>query len=177
MSRPSRLARSIHFAFADPTPPVCCPQFILIYVFTSITFQNPCRVLCNPAAIASPRLFIPFPSAQCNLASCTMAVAIGKIIRTSQCFRCISARSRSYFSPASRYLSTSSSLRYHGTQKALQADLPADKYQRTTITEDVRTAASHENWPDPRALTPDSAETPDESIMDPTIRHFTVNFV
>jgi hypothetical protein len=105
-----------------------------------------------------------------------MAVAVAKLLRTSQCLRCVSVRSRSHLAPAYRYLSTSNT-RYRTTPKALQAQLPADKYQGTTITEDVRTAASQANWADPRSLVRNPEETADENMIDPTIRHFTINFV
>lgn len=57
------------------------------------------------------------------------------------------------------------------------SQVPADKYQGTTITEDVRRSAARSDWGDPRASAGSDATIPDASLIDPTIRHFTVNFV
>src|SRR5271156_1824430 len=54
--------------------------------------------------------------------------------------------------------------------------VPADKYQNTEIPEEVRRKAALASWNDPRKATPvDKAN--EEAMMDPTIRHFTINFV
>jgi hypothetical protein len=78
-----------------------------------------------------------------------------------------------------RCIVTSSVPQYQQTPSRLQlSHVPADKYQRTTITEDVQRAAARSDWDDPRAADKLNKDQPtDESMLDPTIRHFTVNFV
>src|SRR5438552_14332378 len=78
-----------------------------------------------------------------------------------------------------RCLAASTCLRYQGTTtKSQLAEVSADKYQRTTITEDVQRAAARESWDDPRSANKVNLDkSSDESMIDPTIRHFTVNFV
>jgi hypothetical protein len=107
-----------------------------------------------------------------------MASLNGKLLRASKSLCRISSRKPSLTSSlCRRSLATSSILRFQNTSRDHQlAEVPADKYQRTTITEDVRRAAAGENWPDPRRL-PSDEQKADEEMMDPTIRHFTVNFV
>ena len=85
----------------------------------------------------------------------------------------------SQFSYQKRCLAASACLRYQGTSaKSQLAEVSADKYQRTTITEDVQRAAARESWDDPRSANKASLnESSDENMIDPTIRHFTVNFV
>ena len=81
--------------------------------------------------------------------------------------------------PPKRCLATSACLRYQGTSSRSQLpEIPADKYQRTTITEDVQHAAAQQSWNDPRAENKVNLDkSSGESMIDPTIRHFTVNFV
>jgi hypothetical protein len=78
-----------------------------------------------------------------------------------------------------RHIATSAYLRYQGTSAKPQlSEVPADKYQRTTITEDVQRAAARESWDDPRSANKVNLDHESgESMMDPTIRHFTINFV
>ena len=78
-----------------------------------------------------------------------------------------------------RCLVTSACVQYQETSaRSRIAQIPADKYQRTTITEDVQRAAARQGWDDPRAANKVNLEkSSDESMIDPTIRHFTVNFV
>ena len=78
-----------------------------------------------------------------------------------------------------RCLATSPCLRFQGASaKSQLAEVSADKYQRTTITEDVQRAAARESWDDPRSANKVNLDqSSDESMIDPTIRHFTVNFV
>lgn len=119
----------------------------------------------------------PRPLSNCHPQVATMASLTGKLIRANKSLCRLSSHAPSYTSVGKRCLSTSSCLRFCNSSFEHQlAEIPADKYQRTTITEDVRRAASRENWPDPRALASND-EKVDESMMDPTIRHFTVNFV
>jgi hypothetical protein len=82
-------------------------------------------------------------------------------------------------SPARRCLTTSACLRYQASSKRTQlSEVPADKYQRTTITEDVQRAAAQQAWDDPRMTNKVNLDqSSPEQMMDPTIRHFTVNFV
>ena len=77
-----------------------------------------------------------------------------------------------------RYIATSSTHRLRQTASTAHLSyVPADKYQRTTITEDVQRAAGHSNWDDPRSAQNLNKDNPNQSVTDPTIRHFTVNFV
>ena len=108
-----------------------------------------------------------------------MASLTGKFIRVNKSICRVSSRSPSFTTVqlARRCLATSSCLRFRSSPRENQlAEVPADKYQRTTITEDVRRAASRENWPDPRGVSSNEQKV-DEDMIDPTIRHFTVNFV
>jgi hypothetical protein len=79
----------------------------------------------------------------------------------------------------SRSLATSACLRYQTSSKRTQlSEVPVDKYQRTTITEDVQRTAAQQNWDDPRMTNKVNLDQSSaEQMMDPTIRHFTVNFV
>jgi len=81
--------------------------------------------------------------------------------------------------PVRRCLTISTCLRYEATSKRTQlSQVPADKYQRTTITEDVQRAAAQQAWDDPRMTNKVNLDqSSPEQMMDPTIRHFTVNFV
>lgn len=94
---------------------------------------------------------------------------------------CLRHTSRLYPTQAplsKRYFMASSSRRIHRSPINSQSnEVAADKYQRTTITEDVRRSATRDGWGDPRATVGNDAETTDASMIDPTIRHFTVNFV
>ena len=76
-------------------------------------------------------------------------------------------------------MANSPCLRYQGTSaKSQLSEVAADKYQRTTITEDVQRAAARESWDDPRSANKVNLDhAGDEAMIDPTIRHFTVNFV
>jgi len=77
-----------------------------------------------------------------------------------------------------RGLASTTCLRHQASPARLHlSQVPADKYQRTTITEDVQRAAAEENWADPRGNAVNFDQISDEAMMDPTIRHFTVNFV
>ena len=108
-----------------------------------------------------------------------MASLTGKFIRVNKSICRVSSRSPSFTTVqlTRRCLATSSCLRFRSSPRENQlAEVPADKYQRTTITEDVRRAASRENWPDPRGVSSNEQKV-DEDMIDPTIRHFTVNFV
>ena len=103
-----------------------------------------------------------------------------RISRSARFLPRVSSRSsiHSQFSQK-RCLATSACLRYQGTSaKSQLAQVSADKYQRTTITEDVQRAAARESWDDPRSANKVSLDkSSDESMIDPTIRHFTINFV
>ena len=81
--------------------------------------------------------------------------------------------------PVRRCLTISTCLRYEATSKRTQlSEVPADKYQRTTITEDVQRTAAQQAWDDPRMTNKVNLDqSSPEQMMDPTIRHFTVNFV
>jgi hypothetical protein len=77
-----------------------------------------------------------------------------------------------------RGLASTTCLRHQPSAPRLHlSQVPADKYQRTTITEDVQRAAAEETWADPRGNTVNFDQISDEAMLDPTIRHFTVNFV
>ena len=108
-----------------------------------------------------------------------MASVVTRLSRASRLLPRLSSRLPIHISCGKRYLATSASLRYHGTAaKSQVSEVPADKYQRTTITEDIQRAVGPESWDDPRSGTkvnPDQSSG--ESVIDPTIRHFTVNFV
>lgn len=108
-----------------------------------------------------------------------MASIGARIGRASGCLRRIPSLSSSPSPRGNRSFSSLGCLYYQKTQARSQqvAEVPADKYQRTTITEDVRRAASREAWADPRANAQDNEAHLDEGMLDPTIRHFTVNFV
>jgi len=79
---------------------------------------------------------------------------------------------------ARQSFATSTCLPYHASSKRTQlSEVPADKYQRTTINEDVQYAAA-QSWEDPRMTNKVNLDQSNpEQMMDPTIRHFTVNFV
>jgi hypothetical protein len=107
-----------------------------------------------------------------------MASIGARINRASGCLRRIPTLSQAQRTNGNRSFASLGCLHYQKTMERSQlVEIPADKYQRTTITEDVRRAASRENWADPRANAVDNETTLDEGMLDPTIRHFTVNFV
>jgi hypothetical protein len=94
--------------------------------------------------------------------------------RASRSLQHVSSIPKSFVS-GKRGLASTTCLRHQASPARLHlSQVPADKYQRTTITEDVQRAAAAENWADPRG---NAVNFSDEAMMDPTIRHFTVNFV
>ena len=97
--------------------------------------------------------------------------ADGYLRHASRLYPMQATLSRRYFVASSCGRIHQSPINYRSTEVA------ADKYQRTTITEDVRRSATRDGWGDPRATAGNDAETTDASMIDPTIRHFTVNFV
>jgi len=59
--------------------------------------------------------------------------------------------------------------------RQLAAPVAADKYLNVVLPEQVQRAAATASWDDPRKVNKDKVA--EESMVDPTIRHFTVNFV
>jgi hypothetical protein len=102
-----------------------------------------------------------------------------RISRTNRLLCRVPSVTPSTLSPVRRCLTTSACLRYQATSKRTQlSQVPADKYQRTTITEDVQRAAAQQAWDDPRMTNKVNLDqSGPEQMMDLTIRHFTVNFV
>jgi hypothetical protein len=104
-----------------------------------------------------------------------------RLSRSARFLRRVSSQPsiHSQFSSQKRYLANSGCLRYQRTSaKSQLAEVSADKYQRTTITEDVQRAAARESWDDPRSTNIIALDkSSDENMIDPTIRHFTINFV
>src|SRR5579859_5747841 len=103
-----------------------------------------------------------------------------RLSRANRSLLYASSRPSITVSTGTRCLASSACRRYHRSPATRQsAEVPADKYQRTTITEDVQRVAARQSWADPRAnatrVNQDAAN--EESMVDPTIRHFTVNFV
>jgi hypothetical protein len=102
-----------------------------------------------------------------------------RISRANRIFSRVPPVTSGRLSPARRCLATSACLRYQASSKRTQlSEVPADKYQRTTITEDVQRTAAQQAWDDPRMTNKVNLDqSSPEQMMDPTIRHFTVNFV
>jgi hypothetical protein len=111
-----------------------------------------------------------------------MASAVGRALRANRRLCSVSPPCRHPVAAGTRGLAVSPRACYRRTPDTLQQQqqhegaLSADKYQKTTITEDVQRAAAQQNWPDPRSGQ-GSPETDGGAMMDPTIRHFTINFV
>lgn len=107
--------------------------------------------------------------------------SIGARLKLSKANGCLRRAPHLYLpqaAPNKRYFVASGCQRLHPSPINSQStEVAADKYQRTTITEDVRRSAARDNWGDPRATVGKDAEATDASMIDPTIRHFTVNFV
>ena len=108
-----------------------------------------------------------------------MASVVTRFSKATRLIPRLSSRQPIHVSWGKRYLATSSCLRYQGTAaKSQVSEIPADKYQRTTITEDIQHFAGLESWDDPRSANKVNLDqSSSESMIDPTIRHFTVNFV
>lgn len=107
-----------------------------------------------------------------------MASIGARLKRANGCIHRASLLSRTQATLSKRCFATSGCRRYQQSPVTCQlAQVPADKYQRTTITEDVRRTAARGDWGDPRASAVSDTEITDASLIDPTIRHFTVNFV
>lgn len=110
-----------------------------------------------------------------------MMASLGPAISTARrvLLRRVPPGTPSNFSLVTRSLATSACLRYQTSSKRTQlSEVPVDKYQRTTITEDVQRTAAQQNWDDPRMTNKVNLDQSSaEQMMDPTIRHFTVNFV
>lgn len=103
--------------------------------------------------------------------------SLGRLARVTRLFQRVSCRHPAQLSYGSRGVKTTPCRRYQET-KTQSSEIPADRYQRTTITEDAQRAATHEAWEDPRSSNKVNLEgSSDGSVIDPTIRHFTVNFV
>jgi hypothetical protein len=105
--------------------------------------------------------------------------SIGRLGRVARLSQRVSSLRLPQLLSGKRGLAATACLRYQQSlAKAQSSEIPADKYQRTTITEDVQQVSAQEGWEDPRS----SAKvrlggSSDGSLIDPTIRHFTVNFV
>ena len=106
------------------------------------------------------------------------SIAASRINRASCLISRITSRSPIQLC-GKRCLTTSACLRYQATSaKSQLPEVPAEKYQTTTITEDLQRSSARQTWTDPReANKGDQTHSSDEAMMDPTIRHFTVNFV
>ena len=89
----------------------------------------------------------------------------------------ISGRRRCLAAAAAVEPAASRRCRYHTTPNARQlvAPIAADKYLNVLLPEQVQRAAATASWDDPRKVNKDKVG--EESMVDPTIRHFTVNFV
>jgi hypothetical protein len=107
-----------------------------------------------------------------------MASIGARLNRARGCLRRASLYPPTQATLSKRRFATSGYRAYQQSPIACQlSQVPADKYQRTTITEDVRRSAARGDWGDPRASALSNVEITDASLIDPTIRHFTVNFV
>jgi hypothetical protein len=109
----------------------------------------------------------------------SMASVVTRLSRATRLLPRLPSRQPIHVYCGKRYVATSSCLRYQGTYaKSQVSEVPVDKYQRTTITEDIQRAAGPESWDDPRSANKVNLDhSSGESMIDPTIRHFTVNFV
>src|ERR1700738_1158394 len=107
-----------------------------------------------------------------------MASICARVSRAKRSLPRVSSLSSTSLLCGKRGLATSACLRFQSSPSRSQlSHVPADKYQRTTITEDVQRAAAQSSWADPRSNKVNLDQVGDEAMIDPTIRHFTVNFV
>jgi hypothetical protein len=105
----------------------------------------------------------------------------GRLCWPSRALARTALRTPSQLSPAARPWVTvplcCSRRPYHPTPNARQELVPvaADKYLHVELPEKMQRAAARATWDDPRKVNKDKAN--EASMVDPTIRHFTVNFV
>jgi hypothetical protein len=103
-----------------------------------------------------------------------------RLSRARLFFRRVSFSSRPSieFTPRRRFVLASPCSRYQSTPLTSQlSEVPADTPGRTIITEDVERSTAGKDWDDPREAGKANADKTREGTIDPTIRHFTVNFV
>jgi hypothetical protein len=98
-------------------------------------------------------------TARSRLASCPQPCLVVPIAPTPGCCCCSRRRRSLHATPQGRQL----------------VPVPADKYLNIVLPEQVQRAAAQAMWDDPRNVNTDQPS--EESLGDPTIRHFTVNFV
>jgi hypothetical protein len=120
---------------------------------------------------------IPTCPEECPLRNPDMASLGVRMSRVNRSLLRVSSRPSASLVCGKRGLATSGCLRYQASLARFHETVPADKYQRTTITEDVQRIAAQEAWADPRGTKVNLDQTSYEAMVDPTIRHFTVNFV